>query len=185
MFSESQQRYLLEIARLTINKSVLGGQRILHEPETVDETLLQSQGNFVTLTIRQRLRGCIGSIEGQGTLAHSVAEHAWSAAFRDPRFSPVREDELAALHISISILTPKQVLDFDSEYDLLEQLRPGIDGLLIEKDHHRATFLPSVWESITAPEVFLQELKHKAGMQSTDVPNRAWVYSAISVSEPD
>ena len=182
MYSETQRQCLLEIARTTIELSVRNNTCTLHQIETNDETLLHPSGNFVTLTLNDNLRGCIGSIEGNGALIQSVAEHAWSAAFKDPRFPPVSIHELEKLCISISILTPKEILPFSTEAELLESLKPGVDGLLIEKGMKRSTFLPSVWESISSPIQFLQQLKLKAGMSPDDIPERAWRYTAISIS---
>ena len=133
--------------------------------------------------LHDNLRGCIGSIEDDGELPVSVAEHAWSAAFRDPRFPAMQEKELNDLSISISILSPKQAIRYDTEQELLDSLRPGIDGLLIEKGKHRATFLPSVWESLPDRGQFLQQLKLKAGMKPAEVPELAWYYTAECISE--
>ncbi|MCG8325779.1 MAG: AmmeMemoRadiSam system protein A [Thiotrichales bacterium] len=183
MYSCEQQQCLLHTARSTIENSVRSGQRTLDQPDTADQELLQRRGNFVTLMLNSRLRGCIGSVEGDGALIHSVSEHAWSAAFRDPRFSPVQDHEVEDLHISVSVLTPKQAVSFSNETELLRLLRPGVDGLLIERNRQRATFLPSVWEQIPDPPDFLRQLKIKAGMHATDCPSHAWTYTAISVSE--
>lgn len=185
MYSEAQRHCLLEIARTTIELSVRNDTCTLHQIETNDEELLQPRGNFVTLTLNSNLRGCIGSLEGNGTLIHSVAEHAWSAAFKDPRFPPVRSHELEILGVSISILTPKEIVPFSTETELLESLRPGVDGLLIEKGKHHATFLPSVWDSLPSPIQFLQQLKLKSGMNPDDIPEMAWRYTAISFSDKD
>jgi hypothetical protein len=93
-----------------------------------------------------------------------VAENAWAAAFRDPRFAPLAADELATLTLSISVLTPPTPKRVDSEQDLLQQLQPGIDGLLLQDGAHSGTFLPSVWEQLPQPEEFLRQLKRKAGL---------------------
>jgi len=185
MYSEAQRHCLLKIARTTIELSVRNGTCTLHQIETNDEELLNPRGNFVTLSLNDNLRGCVGSIEGNGALIHSVAEHAWSAAFKDPRFPPVSEYEMEKLCISISVLTPKEIVPFSTEVELLESLRPGVDGLLIEKDIYRSTFLPAVWESLPSPFQFLQQLKLKAGMSPDDMPERAWRYTAISISDKD
>lgn len=185
IFTESQQQCLLDVARQTITQSVISGAREIHQLDTQDDALLQTAGNFVTLMMDKNLRGCIGSIETDVALINSVAEHAWSAAFRDPRFQPLGKHELDHVHISISILTPKQALEFETETQLLNTLDAGIDGLLIEKGRKKATFLPSVWESLTSPEEFLTQLKIKAGLTQYDVPDKAWCYRAISISEQE
>jgi AmmeMemoRadiSam system protein A len=127
--------------------------------------LLQQPGaSFVTLKKHGELRGCIGTLEAYQPLVNDVAHNAYAAAFSDPRFSPLATDELDSLEIHISVLTPAVPMRFDSEEDLLSKIRPGIDGLILEEDHLRGTFLPSVWESLPDAKTFLQHLKQKAGL---------------------
>ncbi|NOX92825.1 MAG: AmmeMemoRadiSam system protein A, partial [Gammaproteobacteria bacterium] len=110
------------------------------------------------------LRGCIGSLEAHRPLVEDIAHNARAAAFSDPRFSPVTAQELPALEFHLSVLSPAVPLRFESETDLLEQIRPGIDGLVLEDGPHRGTFLPAVWESLPDAAQFLQHLKLKAGL---------------------
>jgi len=86
------------------------------------------------------------------------------AAFRDPRFPPLAADEFDELDIHLSILTPAEPVSFTSEQELITQLQPGIDGLILEEGHRRGTFLPSVWEQLPEPQQFLRHLKQKAGL---------------------
>jgi len=126
--------------------------------------LLQSRAaTFVTLNLHHQLRGCIGTLEAFQPLITDVSEHAYAAAFQDPRFSAVTEKEFPLLEIHISILTPSEPMVISSEEDLLNQLQPGIDGLIITDGSHNATFLPSVWEQLSDPREFLNHLKRKAG----------------------
>ena len=126
---------------------------------------LQSNGaSFVTLTKNNELRGCIGSLEAYQPLIEDVTNNAQAAAFSDPRFAPVSLAELKDIHIQVSVLTKPEAIEFSSEADLLQQLRPNIDGLIIEEQGRRGTFLPTVWESLTTPEQFLQHLKLKANL---------------------
>lgn len=120
--------------------------------------------SFVTLKIRGELRGCIGSLEAHRPLVEDVARNAYAAAFSDPRFPPVSEQELGGLEFHISVLTPALPMHFSSEADLISQLRPGIDGLVLEDGRYRGTFLPAVWESLPDATQFLQHLKLKAGL---------------------
>jgi AmmeMemoRadiSam system protein A len=103
-------------------------------------------------------------LEAIRPLAHDIAENAYSAAFKDPRFPPLASHEFDDLEIHLSILTPASPILFSSEQNLLSQLQPGIDGLILEEGHRRGTFLPSVWESLPEPEQFLRHLKQKAGL---------------------
>ena len=105
-----------------------------------------------------------------------MADSAYKAAFQDPRFSPLTEEEYPQVDLSISVLTPPETMDFASEADLVEQLQPGIDGLIIESGRKRATFLPEVWQSIPDAGDFLRQLKLKAGMTPGESPAKAWRY---------
>jgi AmmeMemoRadiSam system protein B/AmmeMemoRadiSam system protein A len=119
---------------------------------------------FVTLRRRGELRGCIGSANASRPLIVDVAQHAFNAAFRDPRFPSLHPLECAGLAVSVAVLTPPARIDFADEADLLAQLRPGIDGLIIQDAGRRALFLPSVWEELPDARRFLALLKLKAGL---------------------
>lgn len=135
---------------------------------TIDDNLpplLAAPGAaFVTLHMDGQLRGCIGSARAWRPLADDVAQHAFNAAFGDSRFMPLRADEALRLELSVSVLTPPVPMQFRDEADLLMQLRPGIDGLIIDDDGKRALFLPSVWAEIPDARQFVGHLKLKAGM---------------------
>lgn len=122
---------------------------------------------FVTLRRHAKLRGCIGSAVATRPLIVDVVQHAFNAAFRDWRFPKLALDELAGLDLSVSVLTAPVPMTFADEADLLTQLRPGIDGLIIEDSGRSALFLPSVWDEIRDPLQFLMHLKLKAGMAAT------------------
>lgn len=122
------------------------------------------RATFVTLEILGKLCGCIGTLEAIRSLAEDIAHNAYAAAFRDPRFPPVRQWDIERLDIHLSLLTPAEPVSFTSEDDLLQQLAAGEDGLILEEGLRRGTFLPSVWESLPNPRTFLQHLKLKAGL---------------------
>jgi AmmeMemoRadiSam system protein A len=120
---------------------------------------------FITLRRRDgALRGCIGSAVATRPLIVDVVAHAFNAAFRDWRFPRLDWLELAGLSLSVSVLTPPSPMRFADEADLLAQLRPGMDGLIIEDLGRRSLFLPSVWEELAEPRQFLTALKLKAGL---------------------
>lgn len=119
---------------------------------------------FVTLRRNGALRGCIGSAIATRPLVVDVLQHAYNAAFRDWRFPRLALDELAGLDLSVSVLTAPVPMTFADEADLLAQLRPGHDGLIIEDAGRTALFLPSVWQEIPQPVRFVSHLKQKAGM---------------------
>jgi AmmeMemoRadiSam system protein A len=119
---------------------------------------------FVTLTQDGRLRGCIGSLEACRSLREDLEANACAAAFRDPRFPPLSAAELASTCVEVSILSKPEPMHFRGEADAIAQLRPGIDGVLLEYGHHRGTFLPQVWEQLPDRVQFFHHLKLKAGL---------------------
>jgi AmmeMemoRadiSam system protein A len=139
-------------------------------PATTDEELQTwlstPAATFVTLTIGEELRGCIGTLEVHRPLARDVRENAVAAAFDDPRFPPLSAREFPRLCIEVSILSQPEPLHFQSEDDALCQLVPGRDGLVLSLAGRRATFLPQVWEDLPDPYDFLAHLKAKAGLPS-------------------
>lgn len=126
--------------------------------------LRERRSTFVTLHRAEQLRGCIGALEPTRALVQDVAMNAFAAAFRDPRFEPVTELDIDELEIRVSVLSPIEALDVSTEADLLGQLRPGVDGLIVEEGGRRGTFLPAVWRSLPSAQDFLAQLKAKAGL---------------------
>ncbi|OQK16579.1 hypothetical protein AU255_01345 [Methyloprofundus sedimenti] len=163
--TRSQQQQLLQVARDSIAYGLKHGQALPLNSKEYAPELQVLRATFVTLEIKHQLRGCIGMLEAVRPLVIDIAENAFAAAFRDPRFPPVSEQEFhAPLDIHLSILSPAEVMSFYSEEDLIRQLRPGIDGLIMQEGSKRGTFLPSVWESLSEPDDFLQHLKQKTGL---------------------
>jgi AmmeMemoRadiSam system protein A len=126
--------------------------------------LEEPAATFVTLDLHGELRGCIGSLEARRSLYDDVTRNAHGAAFDDPRFLPLRADELTGVDIEVSVLTAPQPLPFTSEADALSRLRRGIDGVIFQYAGRRATLLPQVWEQLPDPREFLRHLKMKAGL---------------------
>ena len=120
---------------------------------------------FVTLRRDGQLRGCVGSLAAVRPLIEDVRENVVAAAFRDSRFSPVEPRELDDLEIEVTELSAPEPMTFTDEADALAQLRPGEDGVVLRWGRRRATFLPQVWESLPEPEIFLAQLKRKAGLK--------------------
>lgn len=158
---EHKGKVLLPIARAVIT-DVLGKQS---ESVNENQPWLHDKGaSFVTLSMNQHLRGCIGSLEAHRPLLLDVKANAYAAAFRDPRFSPLTIAELDTTEIEISLLSPQQPLSFKNEAEALAQLRPQIDGVVFKYGRYRSTFLPQVWEQLTDATTFMTHLKHKAGL---------------------
>jgi AmmeMemoRadiSam system protein A len=126
--------------------------------------LAEHGASFISLSIDDVLRGCIGSIEPSRVLADDVWRNAQRAAFKDPRFAPLREQESHGAHLEISILGPLHDVRVASEAQLLTTLCPNVDGLLLTFGTKRATFLPKVWQQLADPQVFVRQLKRKMGV---------------------
>lgn len=138
---------------------------------------LQAPGaSFVTLNKSGRLRGCIGALEAYQPLIKDVTEHAYAAAFQDPRFAPLTEIEFPDIEVQVSVLSVPEPVYFDSEAHLLEQIRVGIDGLILAEGSRRGTFLPSVWDTLSEPGEFLRQLKRKAGLEDNHWSESIKVY---------
>jgi AmmeMemoRadiSam system protein A len=160
---EHQQR-LLDLAKSSIQHGLQTGRPLKINLADFPSELTEHRATFVTLQKHHQLRGCIGMLEAVRPLAEDIAENAFLAAFKDPRFPPLADDEFGELAIHLSILTPAEPVSFTSEQNLITQLQPGIDGLILEEGRRRGTFLPSVWEQLPEPEEFLRHLKQKAGL---------------------
>jgi len=141
-----------------------------HEATAWEEDWLRAPGaSFVTLRLAGALRGCIGSVDAHRALGNDVAQNARAAAYRDPRFPPLPALERSELQVEISVLSAREPLNAASEEEALKGLRRGIDGVVLEFEDLRATFLPQVWEGLPSPMDFLCELRRKA-----DLPARFW-----------
>jgi AmmeMemoRadiSam system protein A len=154
----------MAVARRAIEHGLQHGTQWVVTPSEFHRDLKAVRASFVTLQKHGQLRGCIGHLEAVQPLVVDVAENAFAAAFRDPRFPPLTEAEWPEVDLHLSLLTAPERIDFDDERALLAQLRPGEDGLILQDGPNRGTFLPSVWESLPEPEDFLLHLKRKAGL---------------------
>ncbi len=159
-----QRQVLLQTARDSIRTGLEKGHPLQVNPADFETALQVKRATFVTLNKEGALRGCIGHLEAIQPLIKDVAENAFGAAFRDNRFPPLSDNEFAQLQIHISVLSPPEPLSFASEEDLLQQIRPGIDGLIMQDGYYRGTFLLSVWEQLPTREEFLAHLKIKSGL---------------------
>lgn len=154
---------------------------------SAEPKLGESGAAFVTLTLHGHLRGCIGSIIAHRALIDDLISNAQSAAFRDPRFSPLSRDELSDIAIEVSLLTPPQPIEYRDAADLKRLIRPGIDGVVLRLGNHQATFLPQVWEELSGFEPFFAHLGMKAGIGSDPLSFHPdiFVYQAEKYKEED
>ncbi|MCL4235292.1 MAG: AmmeMemoRadiSam system protein B, partial [Deltaproteobacteria bacterium] len=161
--SSNEREALLALARETLNRNV--GQSVgrAKMPDIAPKRLERPGAAFVTLHKNGDLRGCIGRIQAVGSLWECVRDMAVAAATEDPRFDPVRPDEIDDLHIEISVLTTPR--DADGPGDIV----PGRDGLIVEKGVYRGLLLPQVAERYGwAAEEFLDNTCLKAGMSKNE-----------------
>ncbi len=162
-FDDEHRQHLLDIARHSLGEMVEG--RDYRPPQPADGSILERRdGVFVTLKREHRLRGCIGHLVGDGPLPASVARLARSAAREDPRFPPLRAEELDGLSIEVTVLSPLEPIEG------LDQVEVGRHGLVVEQGFQRGLLLPQVateqgWDART----FLEHTCHKAGL-----PADAW-----------
>ncbi len=171
MLTAEQRQTLLSIARRSI-EAVLAGRRPELDRAQLDEALTRPSGAFVSLhTKGGDLRGCIGSIEAVAPLCDAVSSSAVSAAFRDPRFMPLRPEELPNVHIEISVMSPIEAVTDVAEIEV------GRDGLIIRRGGRAGLLLPQVateygWDR----ETFLRQTCVKAGL-----PPDSWHDSACRI----
>ncbi len=157
--SEAGQKKLLDVARKTL-VAVTDGKAV---PEfRFDDAELQGRnGVFVTLNVKGELRGCIGNFAPETPLYETVAAQTRQSALRDPRFAPVRADEVKDIDIEISVLMPDKPIKDPLDWEL------GKHGIILERGFQKATFLPQVAEHFKTKEEMLAACCRKAGMLSS------------------
>lgn len=138
--------------------------------------LKESGACFVTLKYDGNLRGCIGSIIAHRTLHEDIMSNAISAAFKDPRFNPLSQEELSHLNLEVSILTPPEILEYEDYEDLLKKVTPFKDGLILNYGSYQGTFLPQVWDELKTPELFLEHLSYKSGANPSVFEHHPSIY---------
>ena len=180
MLTDSQRKTLFTLARQSIETALRMRSQIDSFP---DEFLKEAAAVFVTIKIDEDLRGCIGSVQAVESLHDAIVHSAYSAAFRDPRFPALSEQEYPLIHLEISVLSPFRKIEDP------EEVNPGVHGVMITRGFHRGLLLPQVaveygWDR----ETFLGYTCDKAGL-----PFDAWkdpqttieVFTAEVFSEKD
>lgn len=165
----AQRQQLLHLARLAIGHTLAGRGNLDIPMKQYDPALRDERASFVTLNLGGALRGCIGSLTATRPLLVDVLHNATAAAFKDHRFKPLTAQEYTRMELHISVLRPARPLTVSSRAELLEQLTPGVHGLVLSEAGKRATYLPSVWDKLPDPDHFLSELRAKAGL-----PRNGW-----------
>lgn len=176
LLSSEEGEQLLIYARQALESWINEGVFPNLDLKDVHPHLRQLGSSFVTLTIDEKLRGCVGALEPTMPLAQDVQQHAIAAATQDFRFPPVQPFELSEIAIEVSCLTTPKFLEYDSPDDLLQFLRPNIDGVVMMDGTRRATFLPQVWQKIPDHRSFLNLLCQKMGS-----PPDTWLKKKLNI----
>lgn len=161
--STSTKNIALNLVRQVLQDAV--NENCYVKPAAPDDmSLLSPYACFITLYINDELRGCIGTMQSERPLWENICKYSYSSAFEDHRFQRLTADELADLSFQISILSPLEPMANQGELQLLAELEPNSDGLVIKYQQHNALFLPSVWQALPEPKDFVGKLKVKAGL---------------------
>lgn len=177
LLSERERSVLLALARQAIAAVVAGQEAPVISAEEVTSGLRESRACFVTLWRGKELRGCIGQLYAREPVWEAVVKNAARAAAKDHRFAPVTADELGALRVEISVLSASIPLDYRTPEELLDQLRPGMDGVVLRMGESVSTFLPQVWRDLKEKQEFMEQLSRKCGH-----PANAWRQAGVVVS---
>lgn len=172
MHTPAQQQEMLDLAISTISRALTTGKVAQPDRARLPEYLQTTGCSFVTLRREGRLLGCIGALEPYQPLGLDIAQHAFAAAFEDPRFPPL--SDLAGVHVEISVLGPLEQFPAESYDDVVARLPRS--GAVVAAAGHRGTFLPAVWEQLPTAELFVDGLWRKAGLRPGYWPARLWVY---------
>jgi AmmeMemoRadiSam system protein A len=169
IMNKQDKKYLLRLARRTLQKYFQDKEVLQIEEDNLPQTLKEKRGTFVTLWKNQKLRGCIGDLANKKPIYQSVIDNSMASALIDPRFMALKKDELNDIKIEISILSElKKIPNFASPNSFLKYLNKHQSGILIKKGAYQATFLPQVWEELTSAETFISHLCEKAGLDKNE-----------------
>lgn len=185
-YSSEEKSVLLATALNSIRNGLEHGAPARVDIGDYSPRLSVQRASFVTLNHGKVLRGCIGTLEARTSLIESIAENAWAAAFRDPRFDALTASEVGNLNIQLSVLSPLQPVTVTSEQELLSRMVPGEAGWVMQEESNRGTFLPAVWSSLGEPAEFLRHLKIKAGLSPDYWSDTLgiWRYTTDSFAAP-
>jgi AmmeMemoRadiSam system protein A len=184
--TREEKSTLLKLARDVLQAKVQGQDPPPINLADYPAVLGEPGACFVTITKGGILRGCVGSIEAVQPLVQDVHDRAIAAGFFDYRFPPLTEEEFTQIKLEISLLTVPQKLTYDTPEDLIQQLRPQVDGVILKYKGHKGTFLPQVWEKLSQPELFLSRLCQKMGLSEKawqELPLQVEIYQVIKFSE--
>ena len=163
--SDSDGVFLVKTARMAVTEFLSNGKRIKLESED-EKKFSFNAGVFVTLNNADGLRGCIGFPMPDKKLSHGIIDAAIAAATEDPRFSPVKINELNEIVFEVTVLTPPVEITVTDPMEYLEKIKVGRDGLIIRNSFSSGLLLPQVpVEYDWNVEEFLQHTCEKAGLE--------------------
>ena len=169
--SDSDGVFLVKTARMAVTEFLSNGKRMKLESE-YEKRFSFNSGVFVTLSNPDGLRGCIGFPMPDKKLSHGIIDAAIAAATEDPRFSPVKTNELNDIVFEVTVLTPPVEITVTDPMEYLEKIKVGRDGLIIRNSFSSGLLLPQVpveygWNV----EEFLQHTCEKAGLEKNTWKN--------------
>jgi len=178
MFNDVEKQYILKLAHQSIEWYFLNNELMeIEENDVISDRLKEKLSCFVTLTLDEALRGCVGHIEATTALYLDIVKSAVGAAFNDNRFCALSRLEFEKIKIEVSVLSTPVKLKYSSVDELLKKIRVGVDGVVIQKGELGATYLPQVWNDFEGVEKFLGSLCLKAGMGEFE-----WKEKDVSIS---
>ena len=184
---QAEEEELLRIAYRSLEEAVCYDREWKPELAQLPPKLQELGSSFVTLHTHGELHGCIGTVVPVRPLALDVAANAVSAALNDPRFPPLLPEELPFTAIEISVLGPLQLIQYRNVQELMQKIRPGIDGVLVKRGWHRGLLLPQVWRQIPSCEEFLAHVALKAGLSPSvyeEPGTEVYVFQVQSFERP-
>ncbi len=172
LYEGDKNQYIKEYHSDTVKEicknSIMSGLH-LGTPESVNSPCVFEQNgiSFVTINLSGKPHGRKGTTVPQKTLSEDLKQNAHDAAFNDKNFPPLSLSEFKNISISVSLLSkPKKIL-FSDEKELLENITPYKDGIIIRDGKYQAVFLPEIWEKYPDTKTFLEELKQTSGLEKT------------------
>jgi len=167
----------LSIARESILKRFSGLEMDKKALLATYPELSKPKATFVTLTLHGQLRGCIGSLVAHRSLLDDLISNAQSAAFHDPRFSPLSQEEFSIIKIEVSLLSEPKLVSYTDKAELKSLIYKGKDGVILRVGNYQATFLPQVWEELDDFESFFAHLGMKAGIGNDPLAYHPEIYT--------
>ena len=176
----NDKHYMVDIAKEAIAE-VFAKHPLIDREKLLKEhhELARKGATFVTLEKRQSLRGCIGSLIAHRSLLDDLIENAKAAAFSDPRFPPLSEEEFKDpnLSVEISLLSEPKPLPYSDIEDLKSKIKPGVDGVILKLGSYQATYLPQVWDQLPKFDYFFASLCQKAGLSGRCLQEHPQIYT--------